>query len=419
MSPSNTRAQSRPRAQSRSRSANDKPSNSSASRSCFASPRLPRMPPVYLAVLVWTIICLAIAAHFQSILVSSDLTRFVPFAIFVCSASLLIFIALLAFGLWKERNPISTRVELGCLGLAGTLWMALGAFVASSDSEMADVECFSSADADSEPIELPGFNTETYHAQYHVLEAFSFFNMILIFGFLLLLLVLALRQSRAGTKHVWVLPVSMIAWFGPSGRPQGKLPAPVTHRSRSQSRRPTTTTNEKPRARSHSRPADVRRNDSQRALLRDDSYRTMDSRRTGRSTDLRRDDSARTLPGLRRDDSARTYPGLRRDDSSRTVPGAAVRRDDSRRTAPGADVRRDDSRRTNPGADVRREDSRRTNAGDRPRLPQRNTEPTRNEVPTYVYWMPHKTPEEAHVRDAQPPRPPARDSRLLGPSHRR
>ena len=29
----------------------------------------------------------------------------------------------LAFGLWKERNPISTRVELGCLGLAGTLWL--------------------------------------------------------------------------------------------------------------------------------------------------------------------------------------------------------------------------------------------------------------------------------------------------------
>ena len=73
---------------------------------------------------------------------------------------------------------------------------ALGAFVASSDSEMADVECFSSSDADAEPIDMPGckyqlaaatlpvltllpVNTETYHAQYHVLEAFSFFNMIL------------------------------------------------------------------------------------------------------------------------------------------------------------------------------------------------------------------------------------------------
>ncbi|OSD04285.1 hypothetical protein PYCCODRAFT_1424129 [Trametes coccinea BRFM310] len=388
------------------------------------------MPPVfnivracvYAAVLVWTIVCLAIAAHFQSILLSSDLTRFVPFAIFVCCTSILIFVALLAFGLWKERNPISTRVELGCLGLAGTLWLALGAFVASSDSEMADVECFSSADTDSEPIELPGFNTETYHAQYHVLEAFSFFNMILIFGFLVLLLVLALRQHRAGTKHVWVHPVSMIGWFGRSGRPQGKLPAPVTHRSRSQSRRPTVS--EKPKARSRSRPADVRRNDSQRALLRDDSYRTTDSRRTERSTDLRRDDSRRTVTpgaGVRRDDSRRTNPGadVRRDDSRRTERSTDLRRDDSRRTARGADVRRDDSRRTNPGADVRRDDSQRTNPGEGRRLPPRPSEPTRNEVPTYVYWMPHKAPEEAHVRDGQAPRPPARDSRLFGASHRR
>ncbi|OJT03732.1 hypothetical protein TRAPUB_5554 [Trametes pubescens] len=373
---------------------------------------------VYLAVLVWTVVCLAIAAHFQSILVSSDLTRFVPFAIFVCAASLLIFIALLAFGLWKERNPISTRVELGCLGLAGTLWLALGAFVASSDSEMADVECFSSADTDSEPIELPGFNTETYHAQYHVLEAFSFFNMILIFGFLLLLLVLAIRQSRAGTKHVWVLPVSMIAWFGPAGRPQGKLPAPVTQRSRSQSRRPTMA--EKPRTRSQSRPADVRRNDSQRALLRDDSYRTMDSRRTGRS-DLKREDSSRTVvgaPELRREDSRRNAgrPDLRRDASSRTTPGADVRRGDSRRTDPGADVRRGDSRRTDPG--LRRDDSRRTNPGEPRRLPQRTGEPTRNETATHVYWMPYNRPEEAHVRDTQQTRPPARDNRS-GPAPRR
>ena len=79
---------------------------------------------------------------------------------------------------------------------------ALGAFVASSESELADVECFSSSDADAEPIDIPGckfsiefsyawarrsdrrmsfapVNTETYHAQYRVLEAFSFFNMIL------------------------------------------------------------------------------------------------------------------------------------------------------------------------------------------------------------------------------------------------
>lgn len=64
------------------------------------------------AVLVWTIICLALAVHLKGILVSSDLSefpppfssddplihcpiaRFIPFAIFVCCASLLLVMAL-------------------------------------------------------------------------------------------------------------------------------------------------------------------------------------------------------------------------------------------------------------------------------------------------------------------------------------
>ena len=33
----------------------------------------------------------------------------------------------------------------------------------------------------------------------------------------------------------------------------------------------------------------------------------------------------------------------------------------------------------------------------RPTMPRH--EPTRNEVPTYVYWMPHKQPDQALVRD--------------------
>ncbi|KAM5532301.1 hypothetical protein V8D89_014059 [Ganoderma adspersum] len=416
MSPSNTREQSKPRARSRSNTNNN---SSSARRPLLATLFcLPRMPPVfnivrvcvYLAVLVWTIVCLAIAAHFQSILQTSDLTRFVPFAIFVCTATMVIIVALLAFGLWKERNPISTRVELGCLGLAGTLWLALGAFVASSDSEMADVECFSSSDADAEPIDIPGFNTETYHAQYHVLEAFSFFNMILIFAFLVLLLVLAIRAHRAGTKHVWVLPVTMISWFGRTGRPVGKLPAPVTHRSRSRSRRPPVDEKEKkPKARSQSRPAaDVRRNESQRALMRDDSSRTNNSRQP-----LNRDDSYRT------NDSRRP---LNRGDSNRTGDSRRpLNRDDSHRTADSrgrSDLRRDDSRRTNDSSrrpDLRRDDSRRTNAGESRRA--RGSSPTRNEAPTYVYWMPHKSPEEAHTRET--PRPQARDSKFFGLTSRR
>jgi len=124
----------------------------------------------------------------------------------------------------RDRNPISTRTELGCLGLLGTFWLgasqlrlvllgaqvavALGAFLASSDSENADVECFSSVDG-SQVVDVAGctflailltpgkyqqsvlVSTETYQAQYRVLEAFSLFNVILgkclIYWFYLLL----------------------------------------------------------------------------------------------------------------------------------------------------------------------------------------------------------------------------------------
>ena len=203
-----------------------------------------------------------------------------------------------------------------------------------------------------------------------------------VFGFLVLLLVLAVRQHRAGTKHVWILPVTTISWFGRTGKPVGKLPAPVTHRSRSQSRRPQMTEKEKPKARSQSRPADVRRNESQRALLRDDSYRTNDSRRP-----LNRDDSHRTTDSRR--------PDVRRDDSRRT--------NDSRRDG----VRREDSRRANAAA---------ATPGEPRRLASRGASPSRNEAPTYVYWIPHKTPEEAHTRET---RAPARDSKFFGLASRR
>ncbi|KAH0839742.1 hypothetical protein J3R83DRAFT_682 [Lanmaoa asiatica] len=203
---------------------------------------------LYAVVLAWTIICLAIAAHFQSLLVITDLTRFVPFALFVCSASLLILLVLLVCSALRNRNPISTRIELGCLGLLGTFWLgasrcrlvvscaqvdvALGAFLASSDSENADVECFSSVDS-SQLVDVAGctfpasllipwkrqshiiVSTETYQAQYRVLEAFSLFNVILVWGFLLFLLGMALKHYYRVNRNVWFIPVTAYPWFGP------------------------------------------------------------------------------------------------------------------------------------------------------------------------------------------------------------
>jgi len=78
----------------------------------------------------------------QDVKFTSPLARFIPFAIFVSAATIVLLLALsvpfhfgiasqqgilnrisrLLFGL-KKANPISTRIELGCLGLDGILWL--------------------------------------------------------------------------------------------------------------------------------------------------------------------------------------------------------------------------------------------------------------------------------------------------------
>lgn len=199
-----------------------------------------KMPPlfnlirigIFATVLLWTIIVLAIAIHFHTILLTNDLTRFIPFAIFVSAATIVLLLALLLFGL-KKANPISTRIELGCLGLDGVLWLVLAAFLISSDAEDADVECFTSdATSTQVPMEMPSFTTEIYQAQYRVLEAFSLFNVILIWGFLLFLLFLALRHHTRGNRGVWTTPVTAVPWFYSAEyaaqEKEAKLPPPVT-----------------------------------------------------------------------------------------------------------------------------------------------------------------------------------------------
>jgi len=194
---------------------------------------------VYSSVFLCSFICLAISAHFLGVLSASDLTRFVPFAIFVSSATLAIILVLSAFSVRRNMNPVSTRIELGCLGLMGTFWIALAAFLASSDSETANVECFVSA-SDLTPID-GGFSTETYQAQYRVLEAFSIISAILLLVLLLLLFSLAIKHHSKGHKEVWFSPANAYDWSGHESKKASNLPAPVTaRRSRSQSKPPAT-----------------------------------------------------------------------------------------------------------------------------------------------------------------------------------
>jgi len=174
---------------------------------------------IYGAVILFTIICLAMAGHFQRVLAASDLTRFVPFAIFVCSASLFIFLVLLGFSFFlRERNPISTRIELACLGLAGIFWLVLGAYLTTSASQSADVECFSSASS-TQPLDdaIASFHTDQYQAMYRVLMSFSLMNAALVLLFCITLLTLAIRRHSKGDDHMWHGPVTSCAWFNSYG----------------------------------------------------------------------------------------------------------------------------------------------------------------------------------------------------------
>ncbi|THG96314.1 hypothetical protein EW145_g7801 [Phellinidium pouzarii] len=218
-----------PRARRLSTSSSLAPKRSCMSRSCMPSIFSAVRLGVYFGVLVCTVICLAIAVHFESVLESSDLTHFVPFAIFVSVASLLVILALLLSTVLKQRLPISTRMEMASLGLLAVLWLALGSYLAVSEAAEADVECFSSDSTVADPVELPGFTTAIFHAQYRVLEAFSIFNLILVWGFLLVISFLAYRQHRKGYK-VWLYPVPAYPWFG---RRTGS--SPYMHNSQSQS----------------------------------------------------------------------------------------------------------------------------------------------------------------------------------------
>jgi len=187
------------------------------------SPQKRRMPTLfnlirtslYGTVILFTVICLAVAGHLQSVLAASDLTRFIPFAIFVCVASLIIFLVLLGASFFlRERNPISTRIELPMVAFAGLLWLILGVYLVTSDSQDADVECFAS-ETDTTVLDdsLASFHTDQYQAMYRVVNAFSLLNATLILIFAIGLTILAFRKQRQGDEHMWHGPVTSCAWF--------------------------------------------------------------------------------------------------------------------------------------------------------------------------------------------------------------
>jgi len=180
---------------------------------------------VYGSVVLFAAICLAMAGRFQSALAASDLTHFVPFAIFVCSASMFIIIVLLVFSFFlRDRNPISTRIELASLCLAGIFWLVLGVYLTTSEAQTAEVECLLTDGSQTVLTdEISDFHTDQYQAMYRVLMTFALINAFLVLLSFIVLLFLAIRKYRKGDDKMWYAPVTSCAWFSHYGHTR-KLP---------------------------------------------------------------------------------------------------------------------------------------------------------------------------------------------------
>jgi len=162
---------------------------------------------IFAAVLAWTLIVIGLAAHLDQLLIANEYTAFIPLAIFVSACTFVMLPALIVFGFMKRRFLVQqVRVELAFVGLLAGLWLIVGLYTAMEPDT--EVEC--DFDGDGDWVESDEFSTDTYHAQYHTIEAFSLLNAILLIAYLIFVLILAFRQRKSSKSQVWRAPVSSL-----------------------------------------------------------------------------------------------------------------------------------------------------------------------------------------------------------------
>ncbi|CAE6455490.1 unnamed protein product [Rhizoctonia solani] len=216
---------------------------------------------LFALVMLWTLIVFALLVQFQTLVIPSEYTSFIPFGIIVSIMTFIILITLILLAR-AQRNFVIAQVrsELLFVGLLGFMWFALGLYTSTGVLADIEVEC---TDGDEDGEWDP---SEALLAQYRVVKGFAFFNAILLLAYVFFLLIMCIRHHRAGRKQVWTSRVPTFPWFvaGPvkPGQSQEKrtaatsaLPPPVTAAPRRA-------------AQSNSRPTHVSR-PSQQPLLSD------------------------------------------------------------------------------------------------------------------------------------------------------
>lgn len=188
------------------------------------------------AVAAWTLIVLGIAIHFQMSFVdsSAELT-YVSLAVFVAAVTLALFLVVLVAPCNKKvSNILRTKWELVWLGVLAILWTSLAAYTTTPAAKDSEVECWEE-DENGNIIadNVQGYSNDVYHARYRVLQAFAFFNCILIIFLFLFILALAFWHHKRGRYVIWTSRTTSVGWFDkPTGKGTG-LPAPVTQRKKS------------------------------------------------------------------------------------------------------------------------------------------------------------------------------------------
>ncbi|KAG9123354.1 hypothetical protein FRC07_015051 [Ceratobasidium sp. 392] len=223
---------------------------------------------IFAFVMLWTLIVFALLIHFQSLVIPSELTSFIPFGIIVSIMTFGILGTLIWLGRARKPYVVSqVRSELLFAGLLGFMWFALGLY--TSTGTLADIEVECTDDDGGE--EWGAYNETSFGlfltfcrvdpaqdllAQYRTVKALAFFNGILLLGFCTFLLFLCVRHHLAGRRQVWTAQVPTFPWFafgpakqgqqGQQGQQEQKqepdryttLPPPVTATPRRAATRP-------------------------------------------------------------------------------------------------------------------------------------------------------------------------------------
>ncbi|PVF91578.1 hypothetical protein CPB86DRAFT_878432 [Serendipita vermifera] len=159
---------------------------------------------------------------------------------FLPQASTMVCRLLIDFTDWSrlaiEKYPIFSEPSGNSYG--SEFWpysglVTLAGYTATPAAKDSGVECWDE-DEDGNVVEanVDGYSNDVYHARYRVLQAFAFFNCILLMFLFLFILALAVWHHKRGRYVIWTTPTTSVGWYdGPTGHGTGRrVPAPVTER---------------------------------------------------------------------------------------------------------------------------------------------------------------------------------------------